>query len=306
MIELGAGTGALSVGLARAGAASVTCTDLPCHLAYIKSTVQANTPSNSSNSNGNRKNSCECKVFRGADDSVNRKSHTGVASSNSGGGGGGGGGDGGGDCGGVGGQTDGCCASFPPTGKVRVIALRWGEEEDIARARARSDSEVETAVAAAKSTAGAGEAAAAGMAMLVKAGQSELVAGAKGCRSGNTVASASAATSTGAFGSSTSAVADVVKTAAPRNEAKKPIASPPSSTMVFAEEGERTGAVGEVGAEIGGAWVREAAFDMIVLSEVLYWPALDLFQVDTRDPLRRTLVGLSRRGTMVVLIYKER
>lgn len=49
-----------------------------------------------------------------------------------------------------------------------------------------------------------------------------------------------------------------------------------------------------------------SAFDVIVLSEVLYWPALDLLQEDTREPLRRTLLGLSKPGTKVILIYKER
>eukprot|EP00752_Nemacystus_decipiens_P002057 g1969.t1 len=47
-------------------------------------------------------------------------------------------------------------------------------------------------------------------------------------------------------------------------------------------------------------------FDVIVLSEVLYWPALDLLQEDTREPLRRTLLGLSKPGTKAILIYKER
>lgn len=50
----------------------------------------------------------------------------------------------------------------------------------------------------------------------------------------------------------------------------------------------------------------DGAFDVIVLSEVLYWPALDLLEEDTREPLRHTLVELSEPGTRVVLIYKER
>lgn len=214
MIELGAGTGALSVGLARAGAASVTCTDLPCHLAYIKSTVEANIRSSSSSSTVD---SCSAsKLCRGANCSVSgeNESDSGVANNNGCGGGGGGGGGAsvdGGDGGGGGGGSDQTVArreSCPEDGKVHVVSLRWGEEEDIARARERSDQGV-----------------------------------------------AAAAT-------------------APEGEA--------------------------------GTTAAAAAFDVIVLSEVLYWPALDLFQVDTRDPLRRTLVGLSRPGTMVVLIYKER
>ena len=73
------------------------------------------------------------------------------------------------------------------------------------------------------------------------------------------------------------------------------------------------GASGVGGDEGGGGGEPEAspevdssAFDVIVLSEVLYWPALDLLQEDTREPLRRTLLGLSKAGTRVILIYKER
>ncbi|CAM9726721.1 unnamed protein product [Choristocarpus tenellus] len=47
-------------------------------------------------------------------------------------------------------------------------------------------------------------------------------------------------------------------------------------------------------------------FDVIVMSEVLYWPALDLLQEDTLEPLATTLVDLSRCGTRVMLAYKER
>ncbi|CBN79081.1 hypothetical protein Esi_0176_0027 [Ectocarpus siliculosus] len=198
VIELGGGTGALSVGLARSEAASVTCTDLPCHLALIQSTVVANARTTAS-----------CR--------------RGVLGSDVGGGGGGGcgGGSGGGNCGGVVAGTS--RGSDPPAAtevpaaaareaRVRVVALRWGEEEDIANARAL-----------------------------------------------------------------------------PFNN----------------HSGERRRCSSSSGG--GGASDDESsAFDVIVLSEVLYWPALDLLQEDTREPLRRTLVGLSKPGTKVILIYKER
>ncbi|CAM9853465.1 unnamed protein product [Ectocarpus sp. 4 AP-2014] len=195
VIELGGGTGALSVGLARSGASSVTCTDLPCHLALIRSTVLTN---------GRTSTSCR----------------RGIPGSNDGGGGGGGGSSGG-ECGGVIAGTT-CCGSDLPAGtevpvaaareaSVRVAALRWGEEEDMANARA-----------------------------------------------------------------------------SPFNN----------------QSGEDRRCSSSGGG--GGSDDESSAFDVIVLSEVLYWPALDLLQEDTREPLRRTLVRLSKPGTKVILIYKER
>ncbi|CAM9737350.1 unnamed protein product, partial [Discosporangium mesarthrocarpum] len=58
-------------------------------------------------------------------------------------------------------------------------------------------------------------------------------------------------------------------------------------------------------------WGRNVAhltppFDVVVMSEVLYWPALDLLQEDTLKPLRKTLIDLSRHGTRVLIVYKER
>ncbi|CAM9163791.1 unnamed protein product [Ectocarpus sp. 12 AP-2014] len=188
VIELGGGTGALSVGLARSGAASVTCTDLPCHLVRMRSTVLANA-----------RTSTSCR--------------RGVPASDVGGGG---------DCGGIVAGTANRGSDLPAAtevpaaaareARVRVVALRWGEAEDIANARA-----------------------------------------------------------------------------SPCNN--------------HGGEGRRCSS----GSGGGGAKDDESsAFDVIVLSEVLYWPALDLLQEDTREPLRRTLVGLSEPGTKVILIYKER
>lgn len=203
VIELGGGTGALSVGLARSGAASVTCTDLPCHLARIRSTVLANA-----------RTSTSCRRGVPGSEVV---------------GGGSGGGKGGGDCGGVVAGTVSCgsdlrAATEVPAvpareASVRVAALRWGEEEDIANARA-----------------------------------------------------------------------------SPFNNQSG------EGAMNTAPEGKRCGRSGDG----GGSDEESSAFDVIVLSEVLYWPALDLLQEDTREPLRRTLVGLSKPGTKVILIYKER
>ncbi|CAM9784190.1 unnamed protein product, partial [Ectocarpus fasciculatus] len=204
VIELGGGTGALSVGLARSGAASVTCTDLPCHLARIRSTVLANAPTNTSRRRG----------VPGSDVVV----------------GGGDGSRGGGDCGGVVAGTV-CHGSDLPAAtevpevaareaSVRVAALRWGEEEDIANARASPFNN--------------------------QSGEGAI----------NTAPQDRRCNSSGGGGES---------------------------------DDESS-----------------AAFDVIVLSEVLYWPALDLLQEDTREPLRRTLVGLSKPGTKVILIYKER
>ncbi|CAN0011569.1 unnamed protein product [Ectocarpus sp. 8 AP-2014] len=193
VIELGGGTGALSVGLARSEAASVTCTDLPCHLALIRSTVVTNAQTTAS---------CRRGVL-GSDV-------------------GGGGGSGGGDCGGVVAGTTSRGSDLPAAtevpaaaareARVRVVALRWGEEEDIANARAL-----------------------------------------------------------------------------PFNN--------------HSGEGRRCSSSSGGG---GASDDESSAFDVIVLSEVLYWPALDLLQEDTREPLRRTLVGLSKPGTKVILIYKER
>ncbi|CAM9927439.1 unnamed protein product, partial [Hapterophycus canaliculatus] len=211
VIELGGGTGALSVGLARAGAASVTCTDLPCHLARIESTIRENSR---------------------ASRSASVASHDRASGSSGGDSGGGGSFGGGGD----GGEAE---SGFPNHGRhpaataasaavpavaareprVCVAALRWGDEEDLARMRAPP---------------GGGSCGGGGL-----AGEKQVDGG---------------------------AAAAVVVGCAP----------PP------------------------------ACFDVIVLSEVLYWPALDLLEEDTREPLRRTLVGLSEPGTKVILIYKER
>lgn len=205
VIELGGGTGALSVGLARAGATSVTCTDLPCHLARIESTVRANTRKGSSG--------------RG---SLGDSSF----------GDGGGSSDGGGQCVDAG------------AGKVAVRGLRWGDEEDLARVRVHPQLEED------------------------------------GCNPG--------ACNHGGL-------------AAARGCSLEPRKKGPGLT----------GGVG--GGESGGRGSTEAAadddssaFDVIVLSEVLYWPALDLLQEDTREPLRRTLLELSKAGTKVILVYKER
>lgn len=50
----------------------------------------------------------------------------------------------------------------------------------------------------------------------------------------------------------------------------------------------------------------ERRYDLIVMSEVLYWPASDLFEEDTRDLLKVTLLELSCAKTLVVLVYKQR
>ncbi|CAM9100791.1 unnamed protein product, partial [Scytosiphon promiscuus] len=136
VIELGGGTGALSVGLARAGAASVTCTDLPCHLARIRSTVRHNFQitesaevcshgfsSSSGSGSGGRVNIGGCgeggdgnSVEAGVPTLGRQPAATAVA------------------------------AAVVPAGPARearvcVAALRWGDEEDLARVRATPDSE---------------------------------------------------------------------------------------------------------------------------------------------------------------------
>lgn len=191
MIELGGGTGALSVGLARAGAASVACTDLPCRLARIERTVNANT----------RRSSC-CRDDSGSSDDGSR---------------GGGNGE----------EVAGAGKPAAPSPPVVAQRLRWGDEGDLARVRAQRK-KIGTNGGIRRSSSGGGDA---------TASEAEAVA----------VAVAETAT---------------VDT-----------------------------------------W---PAFDVIVLSEVLYWPALDLLQEDTREPLRRTLLGLSKPGTKVILVYKER
>lgn len=171
MIELGAGTGALSVGLSRAGAAAVTCTDLPCHLARIKATVDANKRSTTHKSPDT--DTDRCYNISSSINSGGARNVLGDPANH---------------------KTPAVQAD------VRIAALRWGGDIGI-------DS-------------GAG------------------------CRIG-------------------------------------------------------------LARDWKGARVTPT-FDVIVLSEVLYWPALDLFEEDTREPLRRTLVELSNPGTLVVLLYKER
>lgn len=179
MVELGGGTGALSMGLAHAGAASVACTDLPCHLARIERTIHANTRTGSCCRDGH-------EVVAGGDEPA---------------------------------------APSPP---VVVQGLRWGEEGDLARVRAhRKGTSTNTHIRSSSS------------------GAAQAGTAPGGCTATEEVAAAAA-------------------------------------------EDE------------------SSAFDMIVLSEVLYWPALDLLQEDTREALRRTLLGLSKPGTKVILIYKER
>lgn len=192
VIELGGGTGALSVGLARAGAASVACTDLPCHLARIQRTVHANTRPSSI-----------------------------------------------GDCGG-GGHSD------EPTAPVAVQGLRWGDEGDLARVRAQRRN--------------------IGTARYIRGSGNRNVS----CHTGETQ-SRSGGDGDGA------ATADLALDVCATSEA----------AAAAAEDDPY-------------------AFDVVVLSEVLYWPALDLLQEDTREPLRRTLLGLSNPGTKVILVYKER
>ena len=202
VIELGGGTGALSVGLARAGAASVACTDLPCHLARIERTIHANT-----------RTSMSCR-----DDSVSCQ----------GGAGGGAGGE----------VVAGADKPAAPSPLIVVQGLRWGDEGDLARVRARRNE-----IGTTKNTRG----------------------------------------SSSSCGDATTALAALNR--CPVSEAVAAVAAAAAATA--AEE----------------TW---PAFDLIVLSEVLYWPALDLLQEDTREPLRRTLLGLSKPGTKVILVYKER
>ena len=47
-------------------------------------------------------------------------------------------------------------------------------------------------------------------------------------------------------------------------------------------------------------------FDLILASEVLHWPALDMFSEDTRAQLVATCRELCRPGGRLVLGYKER
>lgn len=238
VIELGAGTGALSVGLARAGAASVTCTDLPCHLARIKSTINANraiatTPNNRSSS---IKRLCRMK-------SNDTSSGT----------------NGNGSCGDGGGGDHGLKsasrASYAAE-EVTVAALRWGEQEDLVKVRASRHE------------------------------------GRDSNDRGNGVSVAS----TTLFDDA-SATVSIDKAIVPERDLKTTV--PPHCRINSGDTGAGT-------REWAGGLKAQAAFDMIVLSEVLYWPALDLLQEDTREPLRRTLVGLSNQGTVVVLVYKER
>lgn len=181
------------MGLARAGAASVTCTDLPCHIPRIKATVEANTTDASGV--GYRRN-----------DSM--------------------------DTGGSlqGSTTMGRVGDGDGVGSVHVLPLRWGD--DIYSIRSVD----------------------------ALSGQAIPVAG-RG----------------GAAGASI-------------------------------DHGNGFGGTGAIDMRREGVFGRQAgpAFDLIVLSEVLYWPALDLLVEDTREPLRSTLVELSDPGTVVVLVFKER
>lgn len=214
VIELGAGTGALSVGLARAGAASVACTDLPCHLARIERTVRANT----------RSNSYSCDEAGKVDD--------------------GGGGDEA-----VAGADKPGGGSSPP---IVVQGLRWGEEGDLVRVRAQRK-EMSTTKYIRSS-------------------------GSRYTRCNGAAQSSSSSSDGGSGGGGGTAPAGTVLNGCAATEAVVAAAAEDNSS----------------------------AFDVIVLSEVLYWPALDLLQEDTREPLRRTLLGLSKPGTKVILVYKER
>lgn len=237
VIELGAGTGALSVGLARAGAASVTCTDLPCHLSRIISTVNANRAASNTPARKMCTNSC------GNPDLDNLVGEAGEAD------------------------------EAHRSADVRVAALQWGRERDIARARTGGDVEV------VRELAGQGK----------REIERQGLGASDGAQSSHGVAF-SPARPEGAC----TAVAGV-------NEE--------SVIPVHGKRWHESASVGRrpcgKGAVAAGVALQEA-FDVIVLSEVLYWPALDLLQEDTREPLRRTLLGLSKPGTMVVLVYKER
>lgn len=308
VIELGGGTGALSVGLARAGAASVTCTDLPCHLARIKATVCDNSRATRSASVPSGSSSSDC----------------------SGGGNGlGGGGDG--DDGssfwtGVPYQgrgpvaTAAAAAVVAREARVCVAALRWGDEEDFTRMRATPNG-------------GAGEGR--------RANGNQRNGGSSSCRSTDGKEAYNKGNGSSGVGSSpcnlcsSSAVlgvgddAKVATTIVPQGGSDDETVTAATlavrvpngirSTESEQHPGRQPRGTEECRGNTGDSTEREAAaagvlgdtpspagFDVIVLSEVLYWPALDLLKEDTREPLLRTLVGLSKPGTKVILIYKQR
>lgn len=194
MIELGAGTGALSVALSRAGAASMTCTDLPCHMDRIKATVKANIPDN-----GN--DSTQAASAVGSGNAIRR----GILNDDN--------------------------PNVGDEGAMHVVPLRWGD----------------------------------GIYNICSVGNS--------------------------------------------SDQSIFLASEDSNIAMTVERNSDIRRVnGGVVEDSGAALARhqKLVFDYIVLSEVLYWPALDLLQEDTREPLRSTLVELSEPGTTVVLVYKER
>lgn len=276
VIELGGGTGALSAGLARAGADSVTCTDLPCHLARIESTIRSNARTGRERS----------RAFRSEKGRGSGSSDVMGADANHG-------------------KLPAAPPAAPPVvvvkgeARVRVAALRWGEGEDLARVRARVDSE-----------GGSGE-------MIDATGDGS-------DRSSSVCCNASALFQTSVYQACNVGETTAV---APRNNHISNDDSSSSSTCKSSNSAaqetetavsdisdargmsrrESGGDAREMEAEAeGSSSSPSSAFDVIVLSEVLYWPALDLLQEDTREPLRRTLVGLSKPGTKVILIYKER
>eukprot|EP00953_Heterococcus_sp_UTEX-ZZ885_P007871 4730-Heterococcus_DN1.PRE.4 len=54
-------------------------------------------------------------------------------------------------------------------------------------------------------------------------------------------------------------------------------------------------------------WQMQQPFDLILCSECLYWPALDILQADTLQPLATTISSLLKAGSsMCVLAYKVR
>lgn len=288
VIELGGGTGALSVGLARAGADFVTCTDLPCHLARIQSTIRANARTS--------------KEISSAANAENGSSSSG----------------GGSVMGTDANHGEKLQAATPvpapvivaQEARIRVEILRWGEEEDLVRVRARVDhhggSSGERADATKDgsgggSSSGGGNASACFQSSLAEAssviGDCTVVVAPRGKHNNSDDDSNSSDS-----GDTTSYNVD--------SEAKELEPVPDGLRNARGSDttrGAGGGGAREVEAEAEAASSpSSSAFDVIVLSEVLYWPALDLLQEDTREPLRRTLVGLSKPGTRVILIYKER
>lgn len=296
VIELGAGTGALSVGIARAGAALVVCTDLPCHLKRIRATVRTNGCSTSRSmeltgcNNLGEAGGCGGGMGLGADeDDLEIDPATG----------------------------QGTGPREAPEGEiggnvVNVFPLRWGADVSDVLAVANITGGQITRRRRENSPRHSQQAA---------SSQSPLCSGSTPVVEldrGSTSSSTPTLPST-----STTAVAktyDGLETNGTRVGANsrdgKHVLSAGTDMLVAAHggSGADSGAGGWGGGgsyDAGRGWgthrqVPAAVFDMIVLSEVLYWPALDLLQEDTREPLLSTLVALSGDKTRVVLVYKER